>query len=82
MDNEEPVNQLLYLPTLAPAWHTFTRRTDMERWLLDRQQALFSPSASDPLATTTARPRTRRHGMRTRTTRWPTRRSTVSSRGI
>ena len=51
LDNEQPVNQLLYLPVLAPAWYTFTRRGDMERWLLDRQQPLFSMAASDPLAT-------------------------------
>ncbi|WP_338476571.1 dermonecrotic toxin domain-containing protein [Pseudomonas khavaziana] len=51
VDNEQPVNQLLYLPTHAPLWHPFTQRTDMERWLLDRQQELFSTRASDPLAT-------------------------------
>lgn len=51
VDDEQPVNQLLYLPTLAPVWHTFTQRADMERWLLDRQQALFAITAGDPLAT-------------------------------
>ncbi|AZE53399.1 hypothetical protein C4K03_1228 [Pseudomonas synxantha] len=50
LDTEPPTLQLLYVPSLAPAWHTFTRRTDMERWLLDRQQTLFASTAIDPSA--------------------------------
>lgn len=51
LDAETPVNQLLYLPTQAPGWRTFTRRTSMERWLLERQSTLFGTRAFDPLAT-------------------------------
>lgn len=50
LDTETPAGQVLYLPTQVPAWQTFSRRVDMERWLLDRQQALFSTTLVDPLA--------------------------------
>lgn len=50
LDTEQPVSQLVYLPTQAPAWHTFSRRLDLERWLLDRQTTLFAASDIDPLA--------------------------------
>ncbi|WP_438869722.1 dermonecrotic toxin domain-containing protein [Pseudomonas sp. L1(2025)] len=51
LDTEQPVNQLLYVPKQIPAWRTFSRRADMERWLLDQQQTLFSTRAVDALAT-------------------------------
>lgn len=51
LDTEQPVSQLLYLPAHQPTWRTFANRTDMERWLIDQQQVLFSTSTSDPLAT-------------------------------
>lgn len=51
LDTDQPVSQLLYLPAHQPAWRTFAKRTDMERWLIDHQQVLFSTSTPDPLAT-------------------------------
>lgn len=51
LDIDEPVAQLVYLPTQAPAWKCFAKRADMERWLLDRQPDLFSTPGVDPLAT-------------------------------
>ncbi|TSD78776.1 hypothetical protein FFI16_020885 [Pseudomonas sp. KBS0710] len=51
LDTDQPVSQLVYLPTHQPAWHTFAKRTDMERWVIDQQQVLFSTADSDPLAT-------------------------------
>lgn len=51
LDTDQPVSQLLYLPTQYPTWRTFAKRTDLESWLIDQQQVLFSTSSSDPLAT-------------------------------
>lgn len=59
LDTDQPVSQLLYLPAHQPAWRTFAKRTDMERWLIDQQQALFSTPNSDPLATIDYRLKTR-----------------------
>lgn len=59
LDTDQPVSQLVYLPTHQPAWHTFAKRTDMERWVIDQQQVLFSTSDSDPLATVDYRLKTR-----------------------
>ncbi|MFL1550791.1 hypothetical protein ACI77I_17065 [Pseudomonas sp. D47] len=50
-DGNPPVSQRLYLPTQAPAWRCFAQRIDMERWLLDHQQTLFSTIELDPQAT-------------------------------
>ncbi|KRP46487.1 hypothetical protein TU73_10895 [Pseudomonas libanensis] len=51
LDSEQPVRQLLYVPAFAPAWYIFTRREDLERWVLDRQTLLFATASSDPQAT-------------------------------
>ncbi|WP_446434386.1 dermonecrotic toxin domain-containing protein [Pseudomonas sp. 1152_12] len=51
LDVEEPANQLLYLPTRAPAWKCFTHRVYMERWLLEQQPGLFSTAGIDAGAT-------------------------------
>ncbi|WP_256579908.1 MULTISPECIES: dermonecrotic toxin domain-containing protein [unclassified Pseudomonas] len=49
-DTDQPVQQLLYLPAHQPAWRTFSKRTDMERWLLEQQRLLFSTPQDDPFA--------------------------------
>ena len=50
LDTETPASQLLYLPTQVPTWKVLSRREDLERWLLDRQQALFGITEVAPLA--------------------------------
>ncbi|MBJ2244350.1 dermonecrotic toxin domain-containing protein [Pseudomonas haemolytica] len=59
LDTDQPVSQLVYLPAHQPAWRTFAKRTDMERWLITHQQVLFSTANFEPLATIGYRLKTR-----------------------
>lgn len=46
-NTEQPVAQLLYLPSRPIPWMSFKNRNDMERWLIDHQQQLVGPSRLD-----------------------------------
>ncbi|WP_330213508.1 dermonecrotic toxin domain-containing protein [Pseudomonas sp. Z18(2022)] len=50
LDGEDPVPQLLYLPAWQPAVQLFHRRTHLERWLIDNQQAVFQVDRALPRA--------------------------------
>ena len=40
-DTDQPVAQLLYLPSHSSAWMTFQSRTELERWLTEHQPQRF-----------------------------------------
>ncbi|MEJ5058683.1 MULTISPECIES: dermonecrotic toxin domain-containing protein [unclassified Pseudomonas] len=41
LDTDQPVTQLLYLPSSPSAWISFENRNDLERWLIEQQPQLF-----------------------------------------
>jgi hypothetical protein len=41
LDTDQPVTQLLYLPSSPSAWMSFEKRNDLERWLIEQQPQLF-----------------------------------------
>ncbi|WP_223595263.1 dermonecrotic toxin domain-containing protein [Pseudomonas sp. A-R-19] len=40
-DTDQPVTQLLYLPSHSSAWMTFQSRIELERWLIEHQPQRF-----------------------------------------
>ncbi|WP_223505133.1 dermonecrotic toxin domain-containing protein [Pseudomonas sp. GL-RE-29] len=41
LNTDQPVTQLLYLPSRPSPWMTFEKRNDLERWLIEQQPPLF-----------------------------------------
>jgi len=42
LNTDQPVAQMLYLPSRPSPWMTFEKRYDLERWLIEQQPQLFS----------------------------------------